>query len=302
MAIQNIALIGGTGTLGGPLLRTLQASPFTIYVLNRESSKSTYPDARVLTIPDDLNVPALTSIFKTHAIDALIIAIAGSHVEPSKRLIEAAFNSGVKRVIPAEFGSCDSADDATNAILPLMAGKKVVREYLQSLAERTREGAEPITWTSLVTGHFFDYGLASGLLRFDVGARTAYLVDGGDIKFSASDLDFIAKAVVRVMQKPEETKNRMLYVHSHYVTQNEVLAELERTTGEEWKRVPQNSEEELKVARKRMAEGDREATEDVVAVWGIVASDWKEKEGFANELLDLEEGDLEKTVRRVLGK
>jgi hypothetical protein len=51
-----------------------------------------------------------------------------------------------------------------------------------------------------------------------------------------------------------------------------------------------------------MMGGDGKATEEVVAVWGVVASDWKEREGFANTLLGLQQEDLEETVRKVVAE
>ncbi|KAJ4364979.1 hypothetical protein N0V83_008595 [Neocucurbitaria cava] len=303
MAINNVALIGGTGTLGAPVLKALKASEFNISVLNRQTSKSVYPKTKVITIPDDLDVDDVAQALRENQIDALIITIAGSHVESQKKLIDAAFKGGVKRVMPAEFGSCDSADDKTNEILPLMKGKKVVREYLLSLEGKERGNGEGnLTWTSLVTGHFFDYGLTCGLLKFDVKGRKAYILDGGNIKFSGSNLDFIGKAVIKILEKPDQSANKLLYVHSNHVTQLEVLAALEKVTGDKFERIDQKSQGELDVARPKMLDGDGEAREEVVAVWGVVASDWKEKEGFANTILGLEEEDLEQTIKRVIAE
>ncbi|OAK99652.1 NAD(P)-binding protein [Phaeosphaeriaceae sp. SRC1lsM3a] len=300
MAITNVALIGGTGTLGAPVLKALKGSEFNIFVINRQTSKSVYPRTQVITVPDDLNVDDVAQALREKDIDALIITIAGSHVESQKKLIDAAFKGGVKRVMPAEFGSCDSADDKTNEILPLMKGKKDVRDYLVQVQEKERQGADKLTWTSLVTGHFFDYGLTCGLLKFDVKGRKAYILDGGNIKFSGSNLDFIGKAVIKILEKPGETANKLLYVHSNYVTQLELLDALEKATGDKFERIAQSSEEELSVVRPKMLNGDGEAREEVVAVWGVVASDWKDKENFANTLLGLEEDDLEQTIQRVV--
>ncbi|KAH7389730.1 hypothetical protein DE146DRAFT_665084 [Phaeosphaeria sp. MPI-PUGE-AT-0046c] len=300
MSITNVALIGGTGTLGAPVLKALKGSEFNVFVLNRQTSKSVYPRTQVITVPDDLNVDDVAQALREKDIDALIITIAGSHVESQKKLIDAAFKGGVKRVMPAEFGSCDSADDKTNEILPLMKGKKDVRDYLTQVQEKDRQGADRLTWTSLVTGHFFDYGLTCGLLKFDVKGRKAYILDGGNIKFSGSNLDFIGKAVVKILDKPKETANKLLYVHSNYVTQLELLEVLEKATGDKFERINQSSEEELSVVRPKMLNGDGEAREEVVAVWGVVASDWKDKETFANTLLGLEEDDLEETIQRVV--
>lgn len=302
MEIQNVALIGASGNLGPTILKALKAHPtFIPYVLNRHSSKSVYPKTHVITIPDDLNTVEVAKLLKEKEIDALVIAIAGSRVEEQKKLIDAAFHAGVRRVIPAEFGSCDSADDETIQILPLMDGKKRVREYLIDVCGREREGeAGKLTWTSLVTGHFFDWGLGCGLLKFDVKKREAYLLDGGDIRFSASSLGFIAKAVVKVLEKEEETKNKLLYVHSLHVTQNEVLKELERATGEEWKTVQEDAKKTIVEVRPRMLEGDLEAREEIVAVQGIVAADWSKREAFANELLGLHEENLSDVIDRVI--
>jgi uncharacterized protein YbjT (DUF2867 family) len=300
-AIQNVAIIGGNGTLGKPVLEALQKSEFNVWVINRRTSKSVYPRTQVLTVPDDLDVDAIAKEFQEKQIDALVIAIAGSQVEQQRKLIDAAFKSGVKRVMPADFGSCDSADDKTNEILPLMKGKKGIRDYLVELEKKERDGNRgKLTWTSLVNAHFFDWGLGNGLLKFDVRGRKAYLLDGGNIKFSASTLPFIGSAVVKVLEKPQETENKLLYIHSLHVTQEEVLAALEKATGDKFERIEENSEEELKKCRPKMLDGDHDAREEVVAIWGVVAADWKKREAFANELLGLKEEDLDEVVQRVV--
>jgi hypothetical protein len=127
-------------------------------------------------------------------------------------------------------------------------------------------------------------------------------MDGGNIKFSCSNLDFIGEAVLKILEKPKETENKLLYVHSNYVTQLELLEALEKVTGDKFERIDQDSEEELKVVRPKMLNGDGEAREEVVAVWGVIASDWKNKEGFANTLLGLQEDDLVETVRKVVAE
>ncbi len=181
MTITNVALIGGTGTIGAPVLKCLKASRFSIAVLNRKSSSSKYPGTKVIEIPDDLDADKVAQALRENKTDALIITIAGSHVESQKKLIDAAFKAGVKRIIPPDFGSCDSADEATTELLPLMKGKRSVRDYLRSLQEKDRgDGEGKLTWTTLITGHFFDWGLSRSLLKFDVKEKKAYLMDGGN--------------------------------------------------------------------------------------------------------------------------
>ncbi|KAK7181551.1 hypothetical protein DPSP01_008947 [Paraphaeosphaeria sporulosa] len=301
MSIKKVGLVGGTGTIGEPILEALKNSTFNISVINRAGSKSTYSGTNVITVPDDLNVPDVTKALKENNIDALILAIKPAQVAQNKRLIEAAFNSGVKRIIPAEFGSVDSADAKTREVYPIADCKKEARDYLISLQDQERsDGQGKLSWTGLVPAHFFDWGLGNSLLCFDVAARKAYIQDGGDIPFSASNLPFIAKAVVKVLERPEETANQLLYIQSFRVTQNEVLAVLEKVTGEKFEIVNQKSEERLRELRPKMLEGDFHATEETVGIWGLVASDWEGR--VANELLGLEEEELEETVRNVLAK
>ncbi|KAL6707130.1 hypothetical protein ACN47E_004677 [Coniothyrium glycines] len=301
MTITNVALIGGTGTLGGPVLKALKASEFNVSVLNRQTSRSVYPKTKVITVPDDLDIGEVAKALREHSIDALIITIAGSHIDSQKKLIDAAFKGGIKRVMPADFGSCDSADTDTNNMLPLMEGKKLVRDYLVSIEGEERGDGTKMTWTSLITGHFFDWGLTNGLLKFDVATRKAYILDGGNIKFSNSNLDFIAKAVVRVLERPVETENRLLYVHSVHCTQLELLDALEQATGDKFDRIEQESRKELDVVRPKMLEGDFDSREEVVAIWGIIASDWAGRKDFANQLLDLQEADLYESVKKAVG-
>ncbi|KAL1612440.1 hypothetical protein SLS60_000667 [Paraconiothyrium brasiliense] len=301
MSIKNVGLVGGTGTIGEPILEALKQSSFNLSVINRASSKSTYPGTHVVTVPDDLNVPDLTRLLKENSIDALVLAIKPAQVAQNMRLIEAAFKSGVKRVIPAEFGSVDSADAKTREVYPIADCKKEARDYLISLQDKERgEGQGNMSWTGLVPAHFFDWGLGNGLLGFHVAKRKAYIQDGGDIKFSASNLPFIAKAVVRVLERPDETANKLLYIQSFRVTQNEVLAVLEKVSGQKFEIINQKSEDRLKELRPKMLEGDFHATEETVGIWGVVASDWEGK--VANGVLGLEEENLERTVREVLAK
>lgn len=301
MSIKNVGLVGGTGTIGEPILEALKQSSFNLSVINRASSKSTYPGTHVVTVPDDLNVPDLTRLLKENSIDALVLAIKPAQVAQNMRLIEAAFKSGVKRVIPAEFGSVDSADAKTREVYPIADCKKEARDYLISLQDKERgEVQGNMSWTGLVPAHFFDWGLGNGLLGFHVAKRKAYIQDGGDIKFSASNLPFIAKAVVRVLERPDETANKLLYIQSFRVTQNEVLAVLEKVSGQKFEIINQKSEDRLKELRPKMLEGDFHATEETVGIWGVVASDWEGK--VANGVLGLEEENLERTVREVLAK
>ena len=153
-------------------------------------------------------------------------------------------------------------------------------------------------------GHFFDFGLKSGLLQFDIGARKARILDGGDTKWSATTLNMVTTAIVRVLQQGEdETRNRMLYIQSFCVMQNEVLRALERATGgQRWQVEHMDSEEFIREVKGKADRdpSDAEARQDLISVLGIVDANWEGKEDFANPLLGLEGENLDQVVKGVI--
>ena len=298
--IKTVALIGANGNLGPSILHALLfAETFTVTVISRSSSKSTYPDsAHVAHISDDPTLEEFVHVLGGQ--DALVLTFSGSNSDLQIRLADAAALAGVKRFIPADFGSCDSSSPRALDLLPIYRAKRTVRQHLQQL---TSVANSNLSWTSLVCGHFFDYGLKSGLLQFDITAHKVKIYDSGDVKFSATVIGTIGVAVVRVLQNEDETRNRMLYIHSSCVTQNEILKSLERVTGRDWQVTHVDSEELINEIKGKL---DRdpdnvEATENMVSVLGIVDSNWESKPDLANSLLGLKEDDLDEVVKKVIG-
>jgi putative NADH-flavin reductase len=299
MTIKNVALIGANGTLGPSILRALvSATSFNITVLSRKSSKSTYPSSiHEIRISDSLPIEELTTALLRQ--DAIIATFAGANDDLQIRLADAAAAAGVKRFIPADFGSCDSSSPRALELMPLYVAKTKVREHLQELASDGK-----LTWTSLVCGHFFDFGLETGLLSFNVKGRKVKIFDDGEIRWSATTLATIGTAVVRVLQKEEETRNRMLYIQSFCVTQNEVLRSLMKMTGKDWQIERVSSDgfiKEIKKETDRNPKND-EARKALVGVVGILESNWEGKKDFANSLLGLENEDLDQVVKEVVSR
>lgn len=297
MTIEKVVLVGANGKLGPAILKALLFSNnFSVTILSRSSSKSTYPDSvhRQL-ISDDPTLEELVNALRGQ--DAIIVSFAGSISDLQIRLAEAAAMAGVKRFIPADFGSCDSSSERALELMTLYRIKQHVRQNLQHLSSHTN-----LTWTSLVCGHFFDYGLTSGLLQFDIATRKARIFDGGDIKWSTTTLETIATAVVKVLQKEEETKNRMLYIQSFCITQNEVLRSLERITGQNWEVEQRDSTTYIKALKETVEKfpDNAEAREELVSVVGIIDANWEGKENFANPLLELRTEPLDDIIKKVV--
>lgn len=132
------------------------------------------------------------------------------------RLAEAAQRAGVSRYIPSQFSS-DTAH-------PLAAKIGVFSDYIaviESLKRLASDNAN-FTWSALITGPCFDYGLD---FRFILSLRDlgTEIYDGGDVLFSTTTFDGVALAVVGIVKHLEETKNRYVYISQAEVTQNQLL-------------------------------------------------------------------------------
>jgi putative NADH-flavin reductase len=297
-SIKSVALIGATSRIGPAIIAQLEAShSFTLTILQRESSKPPPPHSsasKILTLPNDL--PHADLVEALTGIDALVSALPGSAVEPHRKLADACIEAKVSRFIPADYGSVDSSDPVVAELVPLYKQKTAVREYLTSLSA----AHDFFTWTSIVPGHFFDYGLETELLGFDVRKGKAEIFDGGDLMWSAASLAQIGKAVVGVLKKPEETRDVMLYMQSFLVSQNEVLKVLEEIRGSKYQLEQMSSEKYIQEKKKLADQGDKEAVEQLVCVLGLTRANWTKEKHFAMELLGLEEEDMPTIVRQTL--
>ena len=303
MVIRTVALVGASGNLGPFILEALQTSSILqMTVLVRESSKSKFPDSvKVQRIPDDLSPPeALVDVLTGQ--DALVLAFSGGSTAESKLFIDAAITAGVKRIVPADYGSCDSSNRRSLDIIPLYKEKEKVRNYL---IERQGQGAGRLSWTSLITGHFFDYGLMSPLLGLDVQAGTAKVFDGGDVMWSSTTRTKIGMAVRKILELDEgeqRTKNRLVYIQQVRISQNGLVAILGKVTGKAFSVEHVNSDLYITEHREKLYDAcdkmDREVIEELVCVEGIVNGDWQGRPGLVNDLLGLSLEDAEAVVRR----
>ena len=298
MTLTNVVLVGANGTLGPSILHALlSANAFNVTVLSRSSSKSTYPNSvQIVHVSDHPTTKELAQIFRGQ--DAVITAFAGSNDDLQIQYADAAAQVDVKRFIPADFGSCDSSSPRALELVPLYRAKQKVRQHLQQLAS-----AGSLSWTSLVCGHFFDHGLTSGLLQCDLKSRKARIFDGGDIRWSATTLGTIALAVTRILQKAVETKNRMLYIQSVCVSQNELVRSLERLSGQSWQLEHVSSDDYIGETQAKLERDPKNAHEweNMVSVVGIIDANWEGKDDFANSLLGLESEDLDHLVKGIAG-
>ncbi|KAK5098081.1 hypothetical protein LTR70_004325 [Exophiala xenobiotica] len=305
MGIQHVVLVGAAGRLGPSILQALlESDSFNVSVLTRASSKPTYPSSvNVLKTDDDLPYDQLVRALADQ--DALVLAFSGTQKDNSIKLANAAFEAGVKHVIPADFGSCDSSDPRSLSLVPLYVNKKDVRDHLVELSKKMRSDGSNISWTSLITGHFFDYGLKSGLLSMDVDKCKAKVFDDGNHKFSATTLATIGLATARILQKADDprVKNKLVYVQSIQTTQNDLISTVESVTGKKYEVEKVNSDAFVKENKDHLEKdkGNAETIEELVTVEGLVNADWTTKgDAFVVDFLGLPAESLDDLVRRAL--
>ncbi|KAI1755324.1 NmrA-like family protein [Xylaria castorea] len=301
MALKNVALFGANGNLGTEVLKALVSSGhFHVTAIKRESSPYTLPpalstQAHLQTVDDELSLASLEAALRGQ--DAVVVSIPLRDPAQHLRIADAAAAAGVRRVIPADYGSCDSDSPRAQELVPLFKHKADVRARLQELA-----GADAgFAWTSLVCGHFFDWGLRENFLHFDIARRTADVLDHGNYKSSTATLARIGEAIVAVLAADAEaTRNKVLFIQSFCVSQLDVLAALEKATGAKWKVNFMESEAFIEEKKAKADAGDKEAVEDLVFALGALDGNWETREGFSMDLLGLENEELDEVVRRVV--
>lgn len=306
VTITKVLLVGANGTLGSALLTALvEAECFEVSILLRSVDPPPRADMaaaapRVVVVSPSMNVDELVTACTGQ--DAVIAAFQIHDISHHLNLAEASFMAGVRRFIPADFGSCESWNPVAQRYFPMYGKKTVLRNKYQELAQRAIDQGKPFTWTSIVNGHFFDYGLEDKLLHFDLDTHVARILDGGNIRASSSTLRRVSEAVVRVLQRYDETRNRALYIQSFCPTQLEVLAALERATGTKWRTEHLESKQYLEENSQLLATDYHKASFSIVFVLGTMDADWTRRDGFAMELLGLEDEDLDHVVAAVVAK
>ena len=296
-AIKYVTLLGADGRLGPAVLHGLLNARLKVTVLKRatSTSPSNYPvNVDVVKCPDEFAVDDLVRVLRGQ--DAIVITIMGSQVELQKRIADAAAKAGIKRLIPADFGSCDSSSQHAQELVPLFKKKTELRDHLMHLAKEN----ESFTWTSLVCGHFFDMSL--DFLHMYLKERKADVLDDGEVKCSMSTLARVGEATAAILSRPRETANQVLYMQSFCATQNAVIKAFEKATGAEWTLTRYNSAEYEKSQKAKADRGDLEAVEDLVWMLGTAEANWEGREGFAMKLLDLKEEDLDTVVKDTVTK
>lgn len=288
--LQNVIILGASGNIGQPILSALlQASHFNVSVAVRSESKPVqWPSSVKVHTVDYNSFDSMRAAFAGQ--DAVISCITTFATHQQRAIVDAAVASGVKRFLPSEYGM-DSSNPQGFELLPALATKRSQVEYL---ATKEKEG---MSWTALIVGAFFDWSILNGYLGYDFKTKTAKKFNPGDQLYEATNVGRIAEAVVRILERPEITRNEYVYVHSFSVSPNQVLREIESVTEGKWQVEDVSLEQMYKTGRETMSGKslDQGVVMAIFALllgyrsdvglnrWGDRANEWGKKLGLEDE-------------------
>ncbi|KAF2741204.1 NAD(P)-binding protein [Polyplosphaeria fusca] len=291
--IKNVVIIGAAGNLGPAILDAfLQKSSFNVTVLTREESKSTFPSGVKVVRADYSSIDSLKEAFQGQ--DAVVSLVGGNALGDQQKLIDAAIAAGVKRFLPSEFGS-NTEDEFVAAAVPVFKFKIATVDYLKSNEDK-------ISWSTIITGPFFDWGLKIGFTGFNLANKKASLIDEGKGHWIGTNLAQIGLATVKVLEKAAETKNKHIYISSFTTTQNDVLAALEKFTGSKFTVENTSSKEHAARGAELVSRGDYSGI--MLQIQATALGDHGHGDyssaGLWNEKLGLPKEDFEATIKGVL--
>ncbi|KAH7314277.1 hypothetical protein BKA65DRAFT_516518 [Rhexocercosporidium sp. MPI-PUGE-AT-0058] len=303
MTFKNVIVAGASGTIGSPIVAALLSSgQFKVSALSRPTSKATFPPGVTIKRADLSSRSSLVTALRGQ--DVLICTLNDEAAQLQGGLIEAAYEAGVKRYMPNEWASHDMIVEGTPMEEVYEGKRDIVRLLDEKVEVAGREGRE-FCWTALNTGVFFDWALQASFL--DIGlppTSSAKIWDSGDSKFSVTILSTVGQAVVAILTTAEETtRNKLIEIESFSVSQNEIVAALEKVTGTKWELEKTSSKEQLDIAGGSLEKGEfLEAFYIWVRAWIFSGKEGAKlvnaKEG--NELLDVGGERLEDVVGKVV--
>ena len=132
--------------------------------------------------------------------------------------------------------------------------------------------------------------------------KKAAILDDGNTKWSASTLSRIGEATARILSNPDATANRMIYVQSFCISQNDMIKAYEKASGSEYEVTQHESKHFEKEEKAKADEGDLDAIEELVWLLGTLEANWEGKDDFAMRTLGLENEDLDEVVARIVQK
>lgn len=242
-AIKNIAIFGvsklivqaspithrrqATGTLGQVLVPTLIQAGFTVTAISRPESEKKCLRPEVITkFAEYDDIPALTAALEGQ--NAVVEAFNPAAAKYQSTIVRAAIAAGVSHLITPEFSS-DTFNEHADELLIYEPKLKAQRE----LEQLVRESGGVMSWTAIIVGAWYDWGIQNGVFWINKSNRTITRFGSGEQRYAISRIGLVADTVVAVLGAPEKFQNRPAYFASHTVTTNQLIS-LAKEIGGNW--------------------------------------------------------------------
>ncbi|KAJ9156424.1 hypothetical protein NKR23_g819 [Pleurostoma richardsiae] len=296
--IQKVAIVGGNGALGAPVLKALLAAGFEVTALSRAAGKVAAQPHLTEVVIDFADHAALVSALK--GLDAVVSTTGNQSGDVQIALVNAAVEAGIKRFIPSDFGSDLQHPEIRS--LPVFAEKIKVQELLIQKSKETS-----LTYTFINNNAFLDWGLEHKFI-LDPVDRKATLWDGGEHLVTLTSLATVGQGVVGVLKHPEETKNRVVYIQEVAVSLKKLVGIVqEAAPGHTWAVTVGDSKEAATKAIEALSNHVYEPWVFLHQIFRAAAGKggWAHFEKNDNKLLgvkELDDEELKKAVKETLQK
>lgn len=176
--------------------------------------------------------------------------------------------------------------------MPVFGRKKASYDAVKRHAAQNR-----LTYTVVACGAFLDWSLSTGFLGLDFQGKKASIFGDGNNVVPWTTLEDVGIATANVLLHPQETRNRPVYVHSVYMSQNQILAVAKEVLrSEEWETTHHDMEPLLAKAMADLETGNISAATFEVQIQYCLATKalahpWERDD---NVLLGLKDWDVEK--------
>ncbi|KAJ3219057.1 hypothetical protein HDU81_000406 [Chytriomyces hyalinus] len=223
-AFKNIAVVGGTSTIGQALIKNLLATKGefdSVILLTRDPESKASQDLAALgaetrKIPSELTTEAIPALVESlKGVDALVSVVGMTGLANQANLAHACIQAGVKRFFPSEFGNDVDLHAST---IPFLAEKVVLRQFL-----RSEPVASKLEHTFIETGYFIE-GLFTPFLGWEISGTTVSVnIPGtGDVPITVIHQSDIGHYIAEVLRAdPALSRNKALKFEGDRLTWNQ---------------------------------------------------------------------------------
>ncbi|MCJ1313038.1 hypothetical protein MMC25_006714 [Agyrium rufum] len=304
-SVKNIAVVGASGRVGGEILKSLlDCGTFNVTAVSRQESTATFKPNVAVKKADYASVESLESVFKGQ--EVVIITLQGRcPPEIQSNMIKAAANVGVPWVLPNEYGQ-DLSNEKLIEGVEILAHKKVYRDEIEKLGRSS--------WIGICSNLWYDFSLGFGSYGIKIADRKAEIYDDGNTSITTTTVPQVGRAVAKLLSLPIDSKdspclsdykNKYIYVKSFDVTQNQMLASVQRATGTtdaDWTITHVALDEWMQQGWEKLKSGNFMGFINVMygRTFTKGLGDQFHGREVANEKLGLEEEDLDEVTKRVV--